>query len=386
MAAAGQRFGAVDFWRGFVLLCIFSNHIPGNLVEELTPRNFGLSDAAEAFIFLSGLSVAVCYGSRDPGDVAARCLKKSLSLYRTHLAMSFAALALFAFAAVASGLPDLLKPDGRETVFDGSGRGLVGLVALGHQLGYFNILPLYVLLMLWAPLPLMLARRHPGWALAASELIYLAARLGGLALPNWPEAGTWFFNPFAWQLTFTLGILAGVLFRERSVPYSAPVFTGALAILLASLVVLKDGFGLAPGLWEAFRDQFDAVKQDEGVFRLLHFMALAYVVHQLRLAALLGRGRIGAELERLGRHGLPVFAAGSLLCAGGQILMRLTDAAEAASPALVGLVYTLVGAGGLVVLARYLEWTSSTAGRVASSARVSSAALFSPPSPSPRRS
>jgi len=158
-----------------------------------------------------------------------------------------------------------------------------------------------------------------------------------------------------------------------------------VAVLIVSPAVLKDGFGLVPGLWDAFRQNFDAVKQEEDVFRLLHFLALAYVVHQMRLAAVLGRSRIGRELQRLGRHGLPVFTVGSLLCAVGQVLMTLSEVKHSASPALVGLVYTLVGMGGLVVLARYLEWSSSAAGRVAPD-RVSSAPLFSAPSPSTHRS
>src|SRR5690606_22420091 len=54
-----QRIDSIDFWRGIVLLSIFINHIPGNVFEYLTHKNIGLSDAAEAFVFLSGVSVAL---------------------------------------------------------------------------------------------------------------------------------------------------------------------------------------------------------------------------------------------------------------------------------------------------------------------------------------
>ena len=50
------RVDAVDFWRGIVLVAILCDHIPGNLIEKATPRNFALSDSAEAFVFLSGVS------------------------------------------------------------------------------------------------------------------------------------------------------------------------------------------------------------------------------------------------------------------------------------------------------------------------------------------
>ena len=47
-----QRIAAVDFWRGLILIVIMVDHVPGNVLEHLTPRNFGLSDSAEAFVFL----------------------------------------------------------------------------------------------------------------------------------------------------------------------------------------------------------------------------------------------------------------------------------------------------------------------------------------------
>ena len=55
------RVRDIDFWRGAVLIAILVDHIPGNPLENLTPRNFGLSDSAEAFVFLSGLSVGLIY-------------------------------------------------------------------------------------------------------------------------------------------------------------------------------------------------------------------------------------------------------------------------------------------------------------------------------------
>jgi hypothetical protein len=59
--ASGRRVGAIDFWRGVILIVILVDHISGNLLDRVTPRNFGLSDSAEAFVFLSGLSVGLVY-------------------------------------------------------------------------------------------------------------------------------------------------------------------------------------------------------------------------------------------------------------------------------------------------------------------------------------
>ena len=365
--------------RGFVLLAIFANHIPGNLIEDVTPRNFGFSDAAEAFIFLSGLSVALCWGNREPGQILRRCLSRAFTLYRTHLALSFAAVGLFALVAVGADMPQLLTPDGRGAIFDDTARGIVGLFVLGHQLGYFNILPLYVLLMAWAPVPLLLARVHGGLALLLATVIYAASRREGLTLPTWPEPGTWFFNPFAWQLVFTLGIVAGCRPRRRPLP--APVFAASAMALVLSLFILKDGFGSAPGLWDAFRVRFDVIKQDAGLVRLLHFLALAVVVTQLRIAPALAETAVGREFQRLGRHSLPVFVAGSLISAGGQVVMTIVEVRSSGSPALAGLIYTALGMGGLVILARSLEWPWQVAG-----SSPASAPIFAPPFAAPSRS
>ncbi len=59
-----RAWTSIDFWRGVVLCTIFINHIPGNLFEIVTQKNYGFSDSAEAFVFLSGLSLALAYARR----------------------------------------------------------------------------------------------------------------------------------------------------------------------------------------------------------------------------------------------------------------------------------------------------------------------------------
>jgi hypothetical protein len=49
----------IDFWRGLALVVILIEHIPRNVLDSLTPQNFGFSDAAEAFVFLSGVSLGL---------------------------------------------------------------------------------------------------------------------------------------------------------------------------------------------------------------------------------------------------------------------------------------------------------------------------------------
>ncbi|WP_052003191.1 OpgC domain-containing protein [Microvirga sp. BSC39] len=360
MHAQSGRNTVIDFWRGLVLVIIFVNHIPGNILEHMTPRNYGFSDAAEAFVFISGLSVALVYYPRLPkGDVLGvvrRCFRRSFELYRMHLIMTGAAVALFSVGYVVSNDIGMLEAHGRGAVFDDTARGITGILLLGHQLGYFNILPLYIALMLWAPVAMILMRVHVALAAVVSIGIYVLARADVLAIPSWPEPGRWFFNPFAWQLLFTIGIFTGAFLVRTGVAYQRFAFAGAVGFLAVSTVAMTDAFGLYPNLlWSTFVN-FDLVKSDLGLGRMLHFLALAYVVTQLRMGQVLEKTTFGAEMARLGRNALPVFAVGSVLSAAGEVMMTLAAVKSSASPHVVGMVFTLFGILALLGLARYLEW------------------------------
>jgi hypothetical protein len=129
-----NRVRAIDFWRGAVPIVILVDHIPGNPLERFTPRNFGLSDSTEAFVFLSGLSVGLIYLPRacNYGLAAAvvACLKRALKIYGVHIGLTLAALAMFAAAYWLSGVTDLIEAHGRSFVFGSPASGLLGLAVL----------------------------------------------------------------------------------------------------------------------------------------------------------------------------------------------------------------------------------------------------------------
>jgi OpgC protein len=50
----------IDACRGIALWCIFLDHIPNNIGSWLTLRNYGFSDAAEVFMFVSGVPRRKC--------------------------------------------------------------------------------------------------------------------------------------------------------------------------------------------------------------------------------------------------------------------------------------------------------------------------------------
>ena len=369
-----SRIAAVDFARGLVLVAMTIDHLPGNLLEHFTPRNFALSDSAEAFVFLSGLSIGLVYYRRTLAGglapVARSCFWRAGRLYGVHILMTAGALAIFAAAYWLGGFNDaLIAPHGRAVVFHDPLRGAIGVGLLSHQLGYFNILPLYVLLMASAPLVLALARFSPAAALAAALGAYCAVKWFGIDLPNWPEPGGWFFNPLAWQLVFTLGVLAGVRWGETP-PRRSPVLQAlCLSLCVAGALIVSDGFGLLPGLRDSAYAMLDIGKQDLGAARLVNFLALAYVLATTPMLRVLARTSAGEAVQSLGRRSLPVFAVSSLLCALGQAAAgMLTGTADYYVARAMEFGYTLASIGALFVLASWLECRISHRGVAQSAA------------------
>jgi hypothetical protein len=103
LAAPTKRIDGIDFWRGFALLTIFIDHVPENIFQHVTQKNFGFSDAAELFVFLSGVSVALAYGTRffdGEAVVAVRAvLRRAFTLYWVPILISLLIIAMFAGAA-----------------------------------------------------------------------------------------------------------------------------------------------------------------------------------------------------------------------------------------------------------------------------------------------
>jgi hypothetical protein len=362
-----SRIQSIDFWRGAVLVVIFIDHVPGNLLGYLTPRNFGFSDAAEAFVFVSGLVLGYINWPRIRqgriGDVTRRCLKRAGQLYLVQVGLSLTAVILFGLAFVAGAGDEMIAADNRAFFFQHPGGGLLGFLLLSYQFGYFNILSVYVVLMVMAAGLFFLLSRNVALAFSLSALVYAASRFG-LMLPSWPVPYTWFLNPFAWQLLFMLGIGIGALRRNGPLPRSPLLFAIASAYLVFGLGVSTGLFGLRPDLGAVLWPILDTNKGILGWTRLLHFLSLAYVVSQIRLGDWLLERVPGAGLvSELGRHSLTVFAAGSVLSAIGQVAVRLApEPAENAPVAYaVGIIVVLIGVAVMMALARFMSWREDLA-------------------------
>src|SRR5262250_853495 len=99
----GGRDLRLDLFRGVALWLIFLDHIPQNVVNWFTIRNYGFSDATEIFIFISGYTAAFVYGRamRERGFIvaSARVLRRAWQIYVAHIFLFTIFMAEIAYVA-----------------------------------------------------------------------------------------------------------------------------------------------------------------------------------------------------------------------------------------------------------------------------------------------
>ena len=347
----------IDFWRGFALITIFVDHVPGIVFEAYTYKNFGLSDAAELFVFLAGWSMRLLVDNPrrhlSTFMVALRLEGRAVTIFAAQLVITQIALAMTAAGAIFLDSPLILQWNNAAAVFEDPVEAQLGLVMLTHQLGYFDILPLYVVLMLCAPILVVTDRIWRWLPLLLSFGVYVAALWSGFNLPTWPTEGRWYFNPFAWQAVFTAGFVlaapagpAASLWRHRTL------------LRWLSVPVLLAGTALA---WIGYSPDPLSVPEPQLFFMFdKTFASPARIFHLLALVALLNgafrwierwASPIGRFLSMLGRNSLKVFCVGSLLCIAAQFARFTLGSGIAVDTAVLCTAITAMG-----LTAWMVEW------------------------------
>lgn len=358
---------AIDFWRGVALVMIFVNHIPGMDYSILTLRNYAISDAAELFVFLAGCSLAFVangYPAAKPaGQVAGRLLMRAFEIWQAQIVVTAVALALIGTAAIALQDPLLLEWHNAGPAFSDTVRASVGTVLLTYQIGYFNILPLYVVLLLLAIVFVLIARASLVAALAASVALYAATLAFQLELPSWPVGGAWFFNPLSWQILIVLGFVA--MSARHRLPQWQTVLRylwPAAAALVAAGVVVVWGLDWRPDpmLVPEPRYFFLFDKTYLSPVRILSMMAIAIAFYPLFPVLFKYIGPVVRYCSSLGRNSLAVFCIASLLALAGQIVRYATEPTF-----LLDTVIVVTGLIALRVTAWLSEFQSSTSSRPA---------------------
>jgi hypothetical protein len=347
---------AIDFWRGFALVTIFVNHVPGIIFERASFREYSLSDSAELFVLLAGVSLRFVVDSlsREPTmTLVYRLSGRALTIYYAQLLITFFAIAIIAGAATLLDQPYILQWHNAAAVFDDPVQAHIGLVTLRYQLGYFNILPLYVVLMAAGPTIGAIDRLAPKILLPLSAALYLYSVATAFNLKTWPVEGNWFFSPFCWQFLFVLGFVLGG-------PKGYASLSPRMKTILFWLAGVQTAIGASIALADFTPDP--ANLPDPKLFFLFDktYLSPARVVHALALACFIGplftpiaraAAPLAAYLSLIGRNSLYVFCAGSLLSLCGQVVRYAANGRWE-----FDVLVLLVGLTGMGVVAWISEW------------------------------
>jgi len=294
-AAVRVRDPRLDFYRGIAMFIILCAHTPNNFFTLWIPARFGFSDATEIFVFCSGMASAIAFGAtyQRSGWVlgTARVAQRVWQVYWAHIAMFLTIAALMAAIDQYGGFDkSYIGSLNLWKFFADPAQPLVGLVTLTYVPNYFDILPMYLVILVMLPGVMALAQLHVGAVFFAMTAIWLAAQsalwewlgtsFSGINFPAEPWSDRqWFFNPFGWQLIF----FTGFAFMRGWIP-APPV--QVWLIVVATLIVLGNvplsnigvrelGLEWAREWRIANTDWFN--KSDFGLLRYVHFLALAYL-------------------------------------------------------------------------------------------------------------
>jgi hypothetical protein len=351
----------LDFFRGLALVFIFLDHIPDNAASWITLRNYGLSDATEIFVFISGYSAAVAYGSamRRRGFVvsAARIAHRTWQLYVAHIFLFVVFTAQIAYVATRFNNPMFSEEMNLVGFLNEPHVNLIQALLLRFRPANMDVLPLYIVLLAAFPPILWSLSRKPLTMIALSAALYVVASRFDWNFSSYPEGEGWAFNPLCWQFLFVLGAYCG-LRRDtmaRLAPYHRALVPAAIAYLLFSAMIVAswsfEPLGEMVPDWLS-RLMYPIDKPNMDILRLLHFFAVAYLV--LRVVppgSGLFRYRVTWPLMWCGRHSLQVFCLGIFLAFTGHFLLVQVNGSVAAQ-----LLVSAAGIAIMVLLAAMLSW------------------------------
>lgn len=306
-----ERDNSLDVLRGILLVMITINHIGGPLCT-FTFQPMGFVSAAEGFVFLSGYILCLVYGKRllrgQSVTLATMC-KRSLKIYWYHLAVLFILILPYVINT------PLLKPwqfSGFATFKESPYEAVLAYSLLLFQPEHLDILPMYILFIPIGFVALKAFGNHKTiLILSFSFLLWLASQFNSVnsQLSNPFSLNTGFFNPFSWQLLFTIGCYFGYSrsIGQEVVPknkkFLLPVLT--IFVILAFIRYYK---GMVPEVFQIILDH--SAKPNLQVVRLLNVFVIAYLIDYAI------RFRYFPQIKPLaflGQHSLQVFVFQVLL-------------------------------------------------------------------------
>ena len=356
----------VDLLRGFANWFLFLDHIPHNVVNFITLRNFGFTGATDVFVFVTGYAAAVFFGrmALERGFVVAstRMLRRLWQLYAAYVVLFVIYIDIVSNVAAQYGTTEIIDEYNVIGIVDHPIRTLMhGLMLQAKPLN-LDVLQLFVALLAMFPPMLWVMLRRPNLALAGSIALYVASRVFDWSLPSFPT-GTWYFNPFCWQLlsvlgawfalsrpklTFTLQRLP--LLRAAAATYLVFALVVTLAAHAPALAAQLPDFGISLSVSD---------KENLASYRVVHLLALALLFTYFvpRDWAPL-HSKLLQPVMKCGEEWLTSFCVGVFLSFAAHFIL-VTGPNSVAMQVLV----SLSGIAMMTTIAYYISWSRRQDGR-----------------------
>ncbi|MGL4729297.1 MAG: OpgC family protein [Bosea sp. (in: a-proteobacteria)] len=349
----------LDLFRGLAMLIIVVAHIPSNPWNSWIPARFGFSSAAEMFVFCSGIASALAFGAvfAKRGLIlgAMRITYRIWQLYWAQIAPFLVIVVISTWATARAGAPDYLERLDLGWFLSHPAEGIAALMTLRYIPQYFDMLPMYMVVLACLPLAVTLSRLHIWLPVIASGALWLVIQFTGFNLSARPGSDwVWYFNPLAWQFLFILGFSFGMgwlkapsLRDRRLVALSLAIVLGSIPFAFWGLTSALPALGAVPAMLG-----YDGGPTNLHPLRLVHFLALAYLALCLiepwrdtlpTIAALRPVERVGQQTLAAFLASLPIaWTLGILLDWAGRSTLTVTLA-------------NLAGLAGILLVAHVVD-------------------------------
>jgi hypothetical protein len=280
-------------------------------------------------------------------------LKRAWTLYIAHIFLFVLFTAQVTYSATALNRLNYLEETRLDVLGDDPYRSILEALLLRFQPSLLNILPLYVVLMAFFAATIWLLR-WPRVLFGLSFAIYLVVRFTDLNLDAWTGEG-WFFDPFAWQFLFIIGVmLACAPMRRPSRPWLFDVLAAATVLVgMTVTLVIEPHPHFLDVVSGSAVFHYLVIEDKTGLypFRLLSILALTWLcVRVIRFDQPWLRSRWVAPFVLVGQNSLPVFCSGIVFGFIARLGLEYDDHA----PMQVGI--NLFGAAGMAGVGALAAW------------------------------
>jgi hypothetical protein len=351
----------LDLFRGVANWAIYLDHIPDNVVNWVTTRNYGFSDAADLFVFISGYTASFVYARMmlERGFIvgATRLTKRVWQLYMAHIILFVIYIASISYLALRFGDSELVNEFNVVGLIDNATETLRQGLFLKFKPVNLDVLPLYIVLMGLFPPVLWLMLRQPNWTMVAAIVLWLVSRQTGWNLPAYP-VGTWYFNPFAWQVLFIFGAwcaLGGARQSAAVIMHPATLWFCIAYMILALVMTMAGKF---PAFGDLFPQWLYSTfnpndKTNLAPYRFLHFVVIVILVIRFVPKDWPGlEWKIFDPLVVCGQQSLAVFCVGVFLSFVAHFQLTMSSGSLLAQ-----IFVSVTGIAIMTIVAYYISWS-----------------------------